>query len=85
MAATSADVGARILTAIGLALLLLGGCGGGCGSDGDLEGCRKGCEKLGLVPGGRMCDTVCTTDCDELVETYGMNDETCRRLQAGEL
>lgn len=78
-------MGARMLTTLGLALLLLGGCGGGCGSDRDLAACKKGCDKLGVVPGGRVCNTMCTEDCDDLAEDYGVSEEQCRRLQAGEL
>jgi len=78
-------VNRRIPLTLALAGLLLGACSGSCGADRDLQGCKQACEKLGVVPGGRVCETMCTKDCDELANTYGISKTVCRRMQAGEL
>lgn len=70
--------------AIPTALLLLSSLSG-CGDASDVAACRQSCESLGLASEGQPCETMCTGDCDELADTYGVEVATCRRLQAGEL
>ena len=68
-----------------LAAALLLALAAGCGDASDVAGCRQSCEALGLAPGSRPCETMCTGDCEELAETYGVEVATCEQLQAGEL
>ena len=61
---------------ISAALLLLVACG-------PSAECQRSCDGFGISDPER-CAELCTRDCEELAETYGVSVERCEQIQAGE-
>lgn len=65
---------------LALAAFLLGLLAGGC-TPRATPACLERCAEL-QVRDPKQCQTLCTTSCRELRDTYGVAVEQCRELQA---
>lgn len=60
-----------------LALLFLVACG-------PPQECLEVCESFGLERTAPGCIDLCTASCESVAERYGVNEERCEEIQAGE-
>ena len=55
-----------------------------CQTRRDEAACRQICPSFGIENAAK-CSELCTTPCQELARTYGISQERCQEIQAGEL